>query len=85
MRFEEDKGLVEFLSGFFEVIYIFARHIPYNSPFHEKLIQLNLELRKLPPKKVKIWEVCVIPLIVLKTDIICSMIIQYGLMSRWKG
>jgi hypothetical protein len=82
MRYEEDKGMVEFLTGFYEVICIFARLVPYNSPFQEQLVRLNLELRKLPPTKVKIWEVCVNSSNSIKSDIICRVIIQYGLMSR---
>ncbi len=57
LKYEEDKGMGEFLNGFYEVVFLFARLVPYDSPLQEQLIQLVLELHKLPPRKVKIWGV----------------------------
>ena len=58
MKFEDDQGMGAFLSGFYENVFTLARLIPYNSSNQEKLVRLLLELRKLPPRQFKIWEVC---------------------------
>lgn len=55
MRFQDDQGMGSFLFAFWEVVYIaFTRVIPYNNNNQEKLVQLVLELRKLPPRQFKI-------------------------------
>lgn len=58
MKFLDDKGIGGFLTTFYELVFNLARLIPYNNSNQEKLVQLILELRKLPPRQLKIWEVC---------------------------
>lgn len=58
MKFKDDQGMEGFLSCFYEVVFTLARLIPYHSSMQEKLIELILELRKLPPRPSKIWKVC---------------------------
>lgn len=58
MKFLDDKGIGEFLTNFYELVFDLARLIPYDNSNQEKLVQLILELRKLPPKQFKIWKVC---------------------------
>ncbi len=55
MRFEDDQGMGSFLFAFWQTVCIsFARVIPYNNNNQEKLVQLVLELQKLPPRQFKI-------------------------------
>ena len=58
MRFEDDKGVGGFLNSLYELIYDLARLIPFNNSQQDVLIQLIVELRNLPPKPFKIWNVC---------------------------
>ena len=57
LKFEDDQGMGEFLSVFYNIILLLARLIPYDNPTQQKLLLLVLELRKLPPKSFKIWQV----------------------------
>ena len=58
MRFEDDKGMQPFLFGFWQAVYIsIAKLIPYNNSNQEKLVQLILEFRKLPPRQFKISKI----------------------------
>lgn len=58
IRFRDDKGIQPFLFAFWQAVFIaFARIIPYNDSNQEKLLRFILELRKLPPRQFKIWEV----------------------------
>ena len=57
MRFYDDKGMESFLWALYQVIFDLARLIPYNDLKQTALVQLILELRKLPPKQFKIWKV----------------------------
>lgn len=55
MRFQDDQGMQSFLFAFWQAVYIaFARVIPYNNNNQEKLMQLVLELQKLPPRQFKL-------------------------------
>lgn len=55
MRFQDDQGMQSFLFAFWQAVYIaFARVIPYNNNNQEKLVQLVLELQKLPPRQFKL-------------------------------
>lgn len=58
MRFEDDKGMGGFLNSLYELIYDLARLITFNNSLQGVLIQLIVELRNLPPKLLKIWNVC---------------------------
>jgi hypothetical protein len=58
MRFEDDKGMGGFLDRLYDLIYDLARLIPFNNSLQDVLIQLIMELRNLPPKPFKIWNVC---------------------------
>lgn len=57
LKFQDDQGMGEFLAAFYNIILLLARLIPYNSLAQQRLLLLLLELRKLPPKSVTIWEV----------------------------
>ena len=57
MKFEEDKGIAGFLNHLYELVFDVARLIPYSDPRQDMLVQLILELRKLPAKPFKIWNV----------------------------
>lgn len=57
LKFEDDQGMGEFLSAFYNIILLLARLIPYNSLTQQRLLLLVLELRKLPPKSLRIWQV----------------------------
>ncbi|KAK0666411.1 hypothetical protein QBC41DRAFT_150436 [Cercophora samala] len=55
------KGWTGYLSYFYETVFVIAKHIPYNDPLQDKVIQLLLELKKLPSRATKIgsyegWE-----------------------------
>lgn len=54
---DNDEEIKEFLFMFYEEIFILGRIIPFNSFAQERLICLLLDLRNLPPKSVKIWDV----------------------------
>lgn len=75
MRFQEDRGMGGFLSGFWDAVFTLGRLIPYNSSKQEKLVQLILKLRKLPPRQFRIWKVCyvllsaVLPLLLILTSL----------------
>ncbi len=58
MKFEDDRGMGSFLSGFYDVMFSFARLISYKDHGQEKLVRFLLELRRLPAKPYKIWNVC---------------------------
>ncbi|KAI9773863.1 MAG: hypothetical protein M1840_006089 [Geoglossum simile] len=56
MKYEADKGFTSFLKMFYYVYFTVAEILPYNnSTKHDDLVQLILELRRLPPRKVTIW------------------------------
>ena len=57
MKFEDDKGIAGFLNHLYELVFAMARLIPYNDSRQDMLVQLILELRKLPAKPFKIWNV----------------------------
>jgi len=65
MRFKDDKGMGGFLNCLWELVFDIAKRISYNDPTQDYLIQFILELRKLPPKQFKIW------------DVSCSSIFMY--------
>jgi hypothetical protein len=59
MRFKDDQGWGGFLHAFYMTVFCLARLIPYHdSCKQDKLVQLMLELRKLPPRKTNIWVSC---------------------------
>ena len=76
MKFEDDQGMGEFLAAFYNIIFLLARLIPYNSYAQQKLLLLVLELRKLPPKSFKIWQVCelspALPLLFTGFDVVAQ-------------
>lgn len=57
MKFKEDKGIAGFLYYLYELVFDMARLVPYYDPKQDMLVQLILELRKLPAKTFKIWNV----------------------------
>lgn len=54
---EKAKGMINFLGVLDELICGLGRVLHYNDARQDALIQLILELRKLPPRQVEIWEV----------------------------
>jgi hypothetical protein len=58
LKFQEDKGMETFLGGFYDALLTNAVHTSYVSSAQSDLIELLVELRKLPLRKVKIWGVC---------------------------
>lgn len=71
MKFEDGQGIGAFLVGFYELIFALARFIPYNSSDQDKLVRLIQELRKLPPRQLRIWEVCQVVLCAVYPQFCC--------------
>lgn len=59
MKYTEDKGAPTYLTSVYEYICDTARQLPYNDCLQDKMVQVIVELRKLPPKPFKIWGVSV--------------------------
>jgi hypothetical protein len=57
-KFTEDKGMAGYLNAVYSLVFDLARLIPYKDSRQDMLVELILELRKLPPKPFKIWGVC---------------------------
>lgn len=57
-QFQGDNAFPDVLSVVYTVILDVAPLIHYNGVKQEVLVQLLLELRKIPPKLVKAWNVC---------------------------
>jgi hypothetical protein len=57
MKFSDDKGMGAYLWGLYQLIFDMGRLVPYNDTKQTNLVQLIVELRKLPPKTFKIWNV----------------------------
>ncbi|KAL8722778.1 MAG: hypothetical protein Q9225_000789 [Loekoesia sp. 1 TL-2023] len=55
LKFKDDQGMERFLNGFFEAVFTLASLLPYADPNQGKLVNLLLELRKLPPRQLRIW------------------------------
>jgi hypothetical protein len=53
-----DKGIAGFLSILYDFVFDIAQLLSYNDSRKDTLVELVLELRRLPPKPFKIWEVC---------------------------
>ncbi|KAI9765889.1 MAG: hypothetical protein M1840_007030 [Geoglossum simile] len=56
LKFANDKGTAGFLNSLYELVFDVARLIPYRDALQDILVQLIVELRKLPPKRCKIWD-----------------------------
>lgn len=61
LKSHEDKGMEGFLGSLYVLIFELALFLPYKDDTQDTLVQLLLELRKLPPKTFKIWGVCIYP------------------------
>ena len=57
LRFQDDKGIGGFLNFLYELVFDMARLVPYDDSKQDQLLQLIFELRQLPPKPFKIWNV----------------------------
>ena len=57
LKFQDDKGMQGFLSEFYELVFLLAQLLPHSSAKQDKLVQLIVELRKLPTRELKIWGV----------------------------
>ena len=62
LKFSDDKGMAGFLNSLYGLVFDVARLIPYRDALQDTLIQVIVELRKLPPKPCKIWDVRYSPL-----------------------
>jgi hypothetical protein len=58
LKFQDDKGMEIFLSILYRLVFDLAELISYKDSRQDTLVELILELRKLPPKQLKIWKVC---------------------------
>lgn len=58
MRFQDDKGMAGFLNNLYWFVTELALVIPYNHSGQDILVNILVELRKLPTKQFKIWNVC---------------------------
>ena len=47
----------DFIQDFYDIVFCLAKVVPHNDPKQDRLIQVILELRKLPAKQFQIWEV----------------------------
>jgi hypothetical protein len=54
----DDEGMASLLSTLYNLIFEVARLISYKDSRQDTLVELILELRKLPPKQIKIYNVC---------------------------
>ncbi|KAH0555662.1 hypothetical protein GP486_006395 [Trichoglossum hirsutum] len=54
LKFEDDKGMGSFFSGFYNVLFTLAKHIPYGSERQNDLAKVLSELRMLPLRAVRI-------------------------------
>lgn len=57
VRKKKTKGMSDFLATPYDLICDLGRVLHYDDVRQNTLIQLILELRKLPPRQVEIWEV----------------------------
>ncbi len=57
------KGWTGYLKAFYESLFSLAMEIRYDDPLQEKVIQLLVELRKLPTHRVKVFVVSLLPLL----------------------
>jgi hypothetical protein len=55
--YQKRKGWTGFLLAFYQVVFGIARILRYDDPKQDKIIQLLVELRKLPTRAVKIFVV----------------------------
>lgn len=83
LKFSDDQGMEGFLGDFYQIFFTLARLIPYDNSKQDRLIQVILELRKLPPKQFKIWKVCYALLydaltLILTVDTTTRRIAWYG-------
>ena len=58
LRFEEDKGMTGFLLDLWEIVFPLAKVVSYKDDAQIKLVNLILELQKLPTRTHKIYKVC---------------------------
>ncbi|RYP66230.1 hypothetical protein DL769_006074 [Monosporascus sp. CRB-8-3] len=56
VKFEEDKGMASFLNTLWDAVFDLAELLPFDDPKQDRLVEVILELRKLPPKSFKIWQ-----------------------------
>ena len=58
MEYIDDQKMGGFLSGFYDVVFTLVKFIPYNGTKQDNIVQLIMELRQLPLRKITIWGVC---------------------------
>lgn len=59
----DDIGFFDFLSFLYHVIVRVPCFIPYNGSKQNTLVQLLLEIHKLPPSPIRAWNVCLTTLL----------------------
>ena len=57
LRFRPDKGMTSYLVTLNEFIFTLARVLSYDDARQDTLVQLILEILKLPPRTAQIWDV----------------------------
>jgi hypothetical protein len=56
-KFTDDGGMAGFLNALWEIVFEISRYISYTDPKQDTLVQFIVELRKLPIRPAKIWNV----------------------------
>lgn len=57
MKGLNDRGMAGFLSRLYELVFALARLVGYDDDRQDALLETILQLRKLPPQSLKIWDV----------------------------
>lgn len=57
LKGQDDQGMEEYLDKLCRLVLATAQRIPYDDDRQDAVVQLFVELAKLPPKAVKIWGV----------------------------
>ncbi|KAI2616247.1 hypothetical protein GGR54DRAFT_641672 [Hypoxylon sp. NC1633] len=60
LRFQDDRALVYYLYYLYVLIFEVVLSIPHNHDLQDVLVEVLVELRKLPPKHVEIWNVALV-------------------------
>ncbi|PGH10123.1 hypothetical protein AJ80_07573 [Polytolypa hystricis UAMH7299] len=69
IRFQDDKGISDFLAGMYGVVLQLGRFISYKDARQDTLVELIQELYKIPPKTFRIWNA---PCLVYKEESILA-------------
>ncbi|RYO93193.1 hypothetical protein DL764_008020 [Monosporascus ibericus] len=56
VKFEDDKGMASFLCALWDAVFDLAELLPFDDRKQDRLVEVILELRKLPAKSFTIWQ-----------------------------